>query len=210
MPPSASRPYRGRPVVGPSGVVRSRGFEPRTSGISGQPLCQVGVRAHGAFGPARTGCLFLTGEALWPGELRRRGCRARTRTSIPWTRTTCLAIGRPGIGTGGGIRTRTCTSFEDAASPVGLRPRAPPESRTPYPPGKSRVLHLYSSRRSEPYRGVEPRWSAWKAGVLAVRPVRRGGSGGDRILDLLLFREPLSRLSYRPVVGAAGFEPAIS
>jgi hypothetical protein len=60
--------------------VRSAGFEPAASGISGQPLCHVGVRAHGAFGPARTGCLFLTGEALWPGELRRHRVLGAIRT----------------------------------------------------------------------------------------------------------------------------------
>ena len=37
-----------------------------------------------------------------------------------------------------------------------------------------------------------------------------GVAGGDRILGLLLFGEPLSHLSYSDMVGAAGFEPAIT
>ena len=37
-----------------------------------------------------------------------------------------------------------------------------------------------------------------------------GVAGGDRILGLLLFGEPLSRLSYSDMVGVAGFEPAVT
>jgi hypothetical protein len=33
--------------------------------------CRFGLRGHGASAPPRTGCLRLTGSALWPGELQR-------------------------------------------------------------------------------------------------------------------------------------------
>lgn len=41
MPPSAGRPYKGRPVTGPRGVVRSAGVEPATSRLSTWPLFQL-------------------------------------------------------------------------------------------------------------------------------------------------------------------------
>jgi hypothetical protein len=66
VPTRASCPYKGRRGSGPEGVVRSAGFEPAASGISGQPLCHVGVRAHGASGRSRTACFPLRG-----------GCSAR-------------------------------------------------------------------------------------------------------------------------------------
>ena len=95
------------------------------------------------------------GDAL-PGELQRHRSRSRTRTSIPRTRTSCPAIRRTGNGAGGGTCTRIAARFELARSALPSLPRAPPRSRTLCPPGKSRVLHLYSSRRVDRPRESNP------------------------------------------------------
>jgi hypothetical protein len=70
-----------------------------------------------------------------------------------------------------------------ARLPVTPRPRAPPGNRTPFPPIKSRVLHLYSSRRS--------RILTWKARTLAIVLVRHSDSGCDRTTGLLGFNQAL-------------------
>ena len=80
-----------------------------------------------------------------------------------------LPVGPAGIGTGGASRTRMPRGLGPRGLPVAsLPPGAPPGARTPSPWIKSPVLHPYSSRRAERHAGVEPAFSAWKAGTLAV------------------------------------------
>lgn len=59
----------------------------------------------------------------------------------------------------------------------------------------------------EPYRGVEPRSSAWKAVVLAVRPVRRGGSPLNRPGTSRASAARDSDFTKEPEVGKQGLEP---
>jgi hypothetical protein len=70
------------------GIVRSAGFEPATSSISGWPLYRIGVRAHGAFGRPRTACLRLTRTPLCPVSYEgiSWGTWTRTRTSVSVSR----------------------------------------------------------------------------------------------------------------------------
>ena len=119
-------PLRGPPDAGPEGLVRSAGFEPATSSISGWPLCHVGVRAHRALGRDRTAGLSLTRRPLLPSELQGHGYRGRNRTCV------LLGQGQGGMpathpvpSTGGEIRTRTRARFGLAVSAVGLRPQEP-------------------------------------------------------------------------------------
>jgi hypothetical protein len=54
---------QGRSVLG---AIRTR-----TTDLLGIVTPAIGLRGRGASAPPRTGCLRLTGSALWPGELQR-------------------------------------------------------------------------------------------------------------------------------------------
>jgi hypothetical protein len=142
--PLASRPYKERPDVGPGGVVRSavvRSAVVRSAGFEPRNIWHLG--------PASLPCWSTSTRSLWtasnrlppmyeigalPGELQRRGCRARTRTSIHWVRASCPAVRRPGIGTGDASRTRMPRGLGSRGLPVASLPHgAPPEARTPFP-----------------------------------------------------------------------------
>jgi hypothetical protein len=169
--PLASRSYKERPDVGPGGVVRSAGFEPAASGISSQPLCHVGVRAPGAATRCRPGVTRCTRAGPQPCAAARLPA-VDSNHDHPRSERGVLPVRRTGIGTGGAIRTRAGQGLSLPSPAIGLRPRAPPGSRTPCPPGKSRVLHLYSSRRSKRIAGIEPASSAWRAAALPLSYIR--------------------------------------
>ena len=67
----------------------------------------------------------------WP---ERQSCRTRTRTSIRDFRGRCPAIRRSGIGTGGGIRTRSWARFELVASACWATPACAARGSNPEPP----------------------------------------------------------------------------
>jgi hypothetical protein len=63
----------------------------RTTDLLGIVTPAVGLRGRGASAPSRTGCLRLTGSALWPGELQRLswGTWARTRNLLGQDQARC-------------------------------------------------------------------------------------------------------------------------
>ena len=95
-----------------------------------------------------------------------------------------------------GLRTRTSTRFELAVSAGWITPAScAARDLNPDPLIKNQLHNRSCSRRLEPHAGIEPASSAWKAVTLAVVLVRHGGSCGARTRGLLLFGEPLYRLS---------------
>jgi hypothetical protein len=66
--------------------VSSARLEPATSGISGRPLCQVGVRGHGAATRCRPGSPSLRGRGRSRARRRGWGTWIRTRTSVSVSR----------------------------------------------------------------------------------------------------------------------------
>jgi hypothetical protein len=121
VPPSASRSYRDRPVVGPRGKVRSAGVEPASTWPSTRPVYQIAARAHGASGRSRTACLSLTRGPLCRVSYRGIGYRGWNRTSVPL-----------GQGQGGMPATHPVSRAEGASrtrKPRGLSSRGMPDSR---------------------------------------------------------------------------------
>jgi hypothetical protein len=51
-----------------------------------------------------------------------------------------LPVRPTGIGTGGAIRTRTAQDLSLLSAAIGLRPRAPPEARTPFPAVRAQCI----------------------------------------------------------------------
>lgn len=78
-----------------------------------------------------------------------------------------LPVGPAGIGTGGASRTRIPRGLSSRGLPVASLPRAPPGARTPFP-GLRVQCFTRIARGAERHAGVEPAFSAWKAGTLAV------------------------------------------
>lgn len=120
-PPSASRSYRDRPVVGPRGKVRSAGVEPASTWPSTRPVYQIAARAYGASGRSRTACLSLTRGPLCRVSYRGMGYRGWNRTSVPL-----------GQGQGGMPATHPVSRAEGASrtrKPRVLSSRGMPDSR---------------------------------------------------------------------------------
>jgi hypothetical protein len=156
---------RGSRLLCPPGIcchnrsVRSAGFEPAASSISGWPLYQVGVRAHGAAARCRPG----------PPAVRRRSrSRARRHRCPPWIRTTINAsrARRPAGWTnghctkstlrrGGGIRTHTVRYLKPPRLPVARLPHVACAARdsNSVPRGKSPVHHQSCLQRSKSRTG---------------------------------------------------------
>jgi hypothetical protein len=121
VPPSASRSYKDRPVIGPGGEVRSAGVEPASTWPSTRPVYQIAARAHGASGRSRTACLSLTRGPLCRVSYRGMGYRGWNRTSVPL-----------GQGQGGMPATHPVSRAEGASrtrKPRGLSSRGMPDSR---------------------------------------------------------------------------------
>jgi hypothetical protein len=102
------------------------------------------------------------------GKAARRGFEPRP----PRPERGVLPVRRTGIGTGGAIRTRTGQDLSLLSAAIGLRPCAPPGSRTPFPWIKSPVHHPLCLRRSERIAGIEPAFSAWRAAALPLSYIR--------------------------------------
>lgn len=129
---------------------------------------RIGLRGHWSRRPVPIRIVRLTRAGPQP-------CAAASLPAVdsnhdhPRPERGVLPVGPAGIGTGGASRTRMPRGLGPRGLPVAsLPPGAPPGARTPSPWIKSPVLHPYSSRRAERHAGVEPAFSAWKAGTLAV------------------------------------------
>jgi hypothetical protein len=146
-PPSGAGPdlppYKSRVTAVCDGMVRSAGFEPATSSISGWPLYRIGVRAHGAATRCRPG----------PSAVRRRSrSRARRPSYRGWNRTSVTKVqsldgvcqqptrywcGKRDLNP----HATRAPGFEPGASTIPPPPHgAPPGPRSQITPGKSRVL----------------------------------------------------------------------
>jgi hypothetical protein len=87
-------------------------------------------------------------------------------------------------------------------------PRAPPGYRPPFPKVRAWCITLMLAARGadEGSRTLIPSLEGWNSAI-ELHP--HGAAGGDRIPDLMLFRHPLSRLSYSGMVGKQGIEPRL-
>jgi hypothetical protein len=123
VPPSASRSYKDRPVIGPRGEVRSAGVEPASTWPSTRPVYQIAARAHGASGRSRTACLSLTRGPLcrvsYRGVAAHRGFEPR----LPDSESGVLPIERMGIECGRRESNAQATRFELARYSGSLHSR---------------------------------------------------------------------------------------
>jgi hypothetical protein len=170
VPPPASRPYRGRPVVGPSGHVPPVRFELTLPGASCRCLLPLGYEGVEAATRCRPGSPAVRERGR--SRARRPSWRPRART---WTfliqSQACCRITPVSIGTGGEIRTRTHTGFEPAVSTlIGLRPRAPPEARTLFPGVRARCITRHACGASSEWPGSNGRPRAPEARALPAAP----------------------------------------
>jgi hypothetical protein len=134
-------------------------------------------------------CRYHQTGTCWPGWTRtsvegRADAGPRGASCPPWIRTTtaesrirCPAVGPMGIEYG----RRDSNSHEPSGSPgfepgvaaFSPRPRAPPETRTPFSRVRAGCITSHAcSACIEPHAGIEPAFPAWKAGTLAVVLVR--------------------------------------
>jgi hypothetical protein len=134
-PPSGAAPdlrlYRSRAAAARGGNVPSARFERALPGASCQCLLPLGYEGPEPPPGADPGHpLYESGAAaVRGGEAARRGFEPRQ----PRPERGVLPVRRTGIGTGGAIRTRTAQDLSLLSAAIGLRPRAPPEARTPFP-----------------------------------------------------------------------------
>jgi hypothetical protein len=128
--PPAGHPYKGRPVVGPSGHVPPVRLELTLPGPSCRCLLPLGYEGSEPPPGADPGHpLYESGAAaVRGGKAARRGFEPRP----PRPERGVLPVRRTGIGTGGAIRTRTGQDLSLLSAAIGLRPRAPPGSRSPF------------------------------------------------------------------------------
>jgi hypothetical protein len=176
--------------------VRSAGVEPATSRLSTWPLCQFGVRARGAFGPARTGCLFLTGEALcqvsYEGVAGDPGLEPRPADSESAVLPDYTSLHRYGRRESNAHATR----FGLARSASCLTPAwCAARGSNSVPWGKGPVHHPSCLRRLERHAGVEPAFPVWRTGTLTVVLMPPSGSPRTRTSRLLIFTQPLYLMS---------------
>jgi hypothetical protein len=162
--PSASVPGRHAAVTTKQAGVRSAGLEPASL------VTQTSLSANwststreplAGLEPAPS--VYETGAL--PGELQRHSCQARIRTSICEFRARCLAVRRPGMGTGGESRTPTRPGLSQSGMPVPVTPACAARDSNPVRRIKSPEHSHTCSRHAEPHRGVEPRSPAWRAGA---------------------------------------------
>ncbi len=153
MLPPASHPYKGRPVVGPSGHVSP--VRPTLPGSSCRCFLLLGYEGSEPPPGADPGHpLYESGAAaVRDGKAARRGFEPRP----PRPERGVLPVRRTGIGTGDAIRTRTGQDLSLLSAAIGLRLCAPPGSRTPFPWIKSPVHHRLCLRRSERIAESNPR-----------------------------------------------------
>lgn len=130
MLPPAGRPYKGRPVVGPSGHVPPVRLELTLPGSSCRCLLPFGLRGLRAATRCRPGppAVRERGRSRARRQAARRGFEPRP----PRPERGVLPVRRTGIGTGGAIRTGTGQDLSLLSAAIGLRPRAPPGSRSPF------------------------------------------------------------------------------
>jgi hypothetical protein len=161
--------------------VRPRGFEPprplRTTWPSTTRVYRSATNASSLWTASNRLPSPYERDAL-PGELQRHGFRGWTRTSEGKGQGLAGdADAPPGTGTGGASRTRRPRDLSSRGLPVAVTPAwYAARGSNSVPSLKRRVHHPSCLQRAEPYRGVEPRSSGWRPGVLAVRPVRHGVS----------------------------------
>jgi hypothetical protein len=146
--------------------------------------------------PGSNGLPLPYGGSSLPGELRRRGCRARTRTSIHWVRASCPAVRRPGIGAGDASRTRMPRGLGSRGLPVASLPRgAPPEARTPFPGVRAQCITRHACGARSGIQESNLHSPVWRTGTLAVVLMPRTGSPRARTSRLLIFTQPLYPMS---------------
>ena len=123
VPPSASRSYKDRPVVGSRGEVRSAGVEPASTWPSTRPVYQIAARARGASGRSRTACLSLTRGPLcrvsYRGVAAHRGFEPR----LPDSESGVLPVERMGIECGRRESNAQAARFELARYPCSHHSR---------------------------------------------------------------------------------------
>jgi hypothetical protein len=145
-------------------------FELTLPGPSCRCLLPLGYEGIGAATRCRPGSPAVRERGR--SRARRPSWRPRART---WTfliqSQACCRITPVSIGTGGAIRTRTGRGLGPRSPAIGLRPRAPPEPRTPFPGVRARCITRHACGAwSNPAgsNGYPPEPSARHSGLQAT------------------------------------------